>query len=82
VCLQSSLFFAFAVCAIGGAGLEARQIKCGILIEEAVRLQDEADLLAWHDGPILKPHNVMHTERVPDDDVLIGDVAVSRNPPR
>ncbi len=70
------------MCAVTGVGLGAGQIECGVLIEKAMRLQGEADVLAGHDWPILKPHNVMHTERVPDDDVLIDDVAVFGNPPK
>lgn len=68
-----------AVAAVGGAGFGG-EVEGGVLVEEAVGFEHEADVLAGHDGPVFEADDVVHAEGVPDHEVLIDDVAVFLGP--
>ena len=51
-------------------------IQGGVGVKEPKRLQKEAHMLSWHDGPILNPGNVCHPKRVPDDTVSFYQIPV------
>src|SRR5262244_3544768 len=50
-------------------GHRRRDIKGRIPVEEANRLQAEADVGDRHDGPFLGAWNVVHPDRIPDDQI-------------
>ncbi len=57
-------------------GYGRRNIEPRIAIEEANRLEAEADGRDRHDRPVLGPHHVMRPEGVPDHHVGIHDRAI------
>src|ERR1700751_3756058 len=53
-------------------------VEPGVAVEEADRLEHEADLLHRHHRPVLWAGDVQHPEHVPEDDVIVDDSAVGR----
>ena len=70
-----------AVCVVCGVSVGfAGEVEGGVLVEEAVGFDDEADVLAGHDGPVFESDDVVHAEGVPNHDVFINDVPVRGGP--
>jgi len=53
-----------------------RNVQRGVGIKEAERLEEEADMLGWHDWPVLNAGNVCHPKGVPDHTVSLHQVPV------
>src|SRR6266436_1277623 len=66
----------FLFARLGGGG----NVVGGVLLEEAVRLEEEADVGGGHDGIIFGAGNVRVAHRVPEDDVRVGDRPVLLGP--
>src|SRR5499427_7445139 len=68
--------------AVGGAVRMAvlghRYVQGRVAVEEPDRLQVEADVMGRHDGPVLRPHDVVGAEHVPDDQVRVLQRPIGR----
>ena len=59
-----------------------RQVHRRVPVEEAVRAQHESDLVYRHDGPILRAGDMRVPERIPHDQIGVGDGPVCCGPHR
>ncbi len=53
-----------------------RNVQRGVGIEEAEGFEEEADMLSWHDWPVLNAGDVRHPKGVPDHTVSLHQVPV------
>src|SRR5262249_62062207 len=65
----ATLAMVLAVVGVLGRG----DVERGVLVEEPEGLELEADVMDGHHGPVLRSREVVKTERVPEDDVLVLD---------
>ena len=56
--------------------------SAGLRSKKPNGIKREAGVLDRHDRPVLGPHEVRDAERVPDDEVGVGERAVARGPAR
>src|SRR4029453_4519327 len=72
------LAFGVAAGVVGGGvvGCSCGEVGGGVLVEEAVGFEHEADVVAGHHGPVFEADDVVHAEGVPDHEVLVHDVPV------
>ena len=59
-----------------------RQVHRRVPVEEAVRAQHESDLVYRHGGPILRAGDIRVPERIPHDQIGVGDGPVCCGPHR
>ena len=53
-----------------------RNVQRGVGIKEAEGLEEEADMLGWHDRPVLNTGNVRHPKGMPDHTISLHQVPV------
>src|SRR5438309_4047478 len=57
--------------------MRGRDIQCRVPVEESLRQEVKPDVLNGHHRPLLRANGVMRTHRVPEDHVLVLQLAVA-----